>query len=292
MVKPMTRALAPLWLGVMALLNASLAWAEDVPAVSADPCTARMGTARTIELDVRGGAEIGTMQYTDTLDLAPGEIVFTFDDGPSPDYTLEILDTLDTHCVKAVFFLVGLYADRHPELVREIWSRGHTVANHTWSHQLLHRVGPVTGGREVERGFDAINAALLGLQTEVGEPAQSAPFFRFPGLNHTRHLRTQLAGDDIAVISCDIGTDDWRRISSDSVYQRALRNIESRGSGVVIMHDTHARTATALPRLLDTLAERGYRAVHLTASSHSSTLSHTTQITTQADTDQPHGGEE
>ena len=219
----------------------------------------QLGTARTIAVETIGGAEFGTLQYSQTLDLAHKEIVFSFDDGPNPDHTPLILDILDVHCVKATFFLVGRYVDRQPDLVREIARRGHTLASHTYTHPLLHRLSLANALVEIERGQTAIDTALMG----TGYHA--APFFRFPGLNHTSALRAKLAQRDIAVMSCDFGADDWRRISADEVYRRSLRNIESRGSGMIIMHDTQARTVEALPRLLETLAERGYTAVHMVA---------------------------
>lgn len=243
---------------------AGLALAGTADAAACGP--GRLGTARTIEVDTEGGVELGTLQYADTLALGPGELVFTFDDGPSPDHTRRILDTLDAHCVKATFFLVGLFAEAHPEIVREIARRGHTLANHSYSHQIMTGLGVHAGAADIERGEAAINDALAGLTGPDGRPARAAPFFRFPGLNHTRALRTRLAEEDVAVMSCDIGTDDWRPITSEQVHARALRNIEALGSGIIIMHDSKQRTADALPGLLDELAARGYTAVHMVAS--------------------------
>lgn len=221
------------------------------------PTEGRVGTSRTIVVDARGGLEVGTLQYPDTLNLRRGELVFTFDDGPDPDTTPQVLDILDEHCIKANFFLVGMYAERHPELVREIARRGHTIASHTYSHPILSQTSYSRAISQIERGEAAINGALAGTGVRV------APFFRFPGLNHTHALRAYLADRNVVVMSCDIGTDDWRRITSAEVKRRALRNIEALGSGMLIMHDTQPRTVRALPDLLDELAERGYTAAHM-----------------------------
>lgn len=222
----------------------------------------RLGSSRMITLDTTGGGAYGTLQYPESFDLNAHELVLTFDDGPSPDYTRQVLAVLDKHCVKAVFFLVGLYADRHRDLVVEIAQHGHTIATHTQTHRLLHRLSYEEGLLEVERGFGAARRALEG----SGYEDALAPMFRFPGLNHTRALRETLAARDIGVISCDIGTDDWRAISPDEFYRRALRNIEARGSGIVIMHDTHFRTASKLDDLLSELSRRGYTSVGVTVS--------------------------
>ncbi len=222
-----------------------------------------MGTARTLEVDTTGGLDIGTMQYRNTLPLGPKELTFTFDDGPNPEHTPKILDALDAHCIKATFFVVGRYAKLHPELVRDAWRRGHTIATHTWSHPILSKTSYSKAVQQIDRGVDAAQAALDGLADANGNPAEVAPFFRFPGLNHTQRLRSYLANKNIGVFSCDIGTDDWRSISPRTLYTRALRMIESKGSGVVIFHDTHHRTSNMLPQILDELARRGYTAVHM-----------------------------
>lgn len=260
----LARVLAPV-LGLLAAFTALPAQA-DTPACTGKP--GAMGTARTIEVDTTGGADIGTMQYRSTLPLHPKEIVFTFDDGPNPEHTPKILDVLDRHCIKATFFVVGRYAELHPEIVRDAWARGHTIATHTWSHPILSRMSYKASVRQIDRGIGATRAALAGLEDLEGRPAKVAPFFRFPGLNHTSRLRRYLAANDIATFSCDMGTDDWRRISPWTLYKRALRMIEYKGSGVVIFHDTHHRTSTMLEKILDELARRGYQAVHMVPRGH------------------------
>lgn len=222
-----------------------------------------MGSARTIEVDTRGGPDIGTMQYARTVPVGPKELVLTFDDGPNPDHTPKILDALDRHCIKATFFMVGRYAKLRPDLVQEVWRRGHTVASHTWSHPILSKMSYYNSVRQIDRGVDAIEAALQGTTDAHGITAEVAPFFRFPGLNHTKRLRGYLSKKNVAIFSCDIGTDDWRRISPRTLYKRALRMIASKGSGVVIFHDTHYRTSYMLPQILDELARRGYTTVHM-----------------------------
>jgi peptidoglycan/xylan/chitin deacetylase (PgdA/CDA1 family) len=220
-----------------------------------------LAAERVIELPAETGGVYGTLQYEDTLPLGPREIVLTFDDGPHLTHTETILDTLDAHCITAIFFVVGVWAEARPEEVREIWRRGHLVANHTHGHPNLHRRSVASARREVDRGFAAIDAALAGLEDEDGNPARAARIFRFPGLNDHPGLRAALIADGITIMSTDIGTDDWRRINSWQVRYRARRNITARGSGIVLMHDTKARTALALPHLLQDLAEQDYRVV-------------------------------
>jgi len=81
----------------------------------------------------------------------PGELGLTFDDGPNPAWTPQLLDLLASHEVKATFFLVGKFAQAEPELVRRIQSAGHLIGNHSWSHPSRSPGKPCAGsGRRSE----------------------------------------------------------------------------------------------------------------------------------------------
>lgn len=224
-------------------------------------CIEAGGPSRTVMIPA-AVQSYGTMQYARTVDLETKEVVLTFDDGPDPDVTPSILDTLDKFCVKATFFFTGHRAERYPHLVREAALRGHTIASHSYSHPSnLRRLSWNRATRQITRGISEIQAALDG----APETAQInvAPFFRFPGLNHSSALRGWLAARNISTFSCDVGTDDWRRISSRAVVYRAVRNIRSKSGGIVIFHDTKPRTAAALPFVLKQIRDEGYRVAHM-----------------------------
>ncbi len=204
----------------------------------------------------------GTMQYANTVDLEAKEVVLTFDDGPDPNATLSILDTLDRYCAKATFFFTGHRAERYPHLVREAALRGHTIASHSYSHpNNLRRLSWNRATRQITRGISEIQQALDGAPETADVTV--APFFRFPGLNHSSALRGWLGARGISTFSCDVGTDDWRRISANAVVYRALRNIRSKRGGIVIFHDTKMRTAAALPFVLRQMQKEGYQIAHM-----------------------------
>ena len=123
------RILAALGLGVLALMPAQRAFAADCPG---HPDA--LGTSRTLVVDPREYPLIGTMQYAKTLPLRDHEVVLTFDDGPMPKNSYQVLDILAAQCVKATFFLVGQQAKANPEGVRKVRDAGHTVATHTQNH--------------------------------------------------------------------------------------------------------------------------------------------------------------
>lgn len=217
--------------------------------------------ATTVTLPTRGGPTYGTMQYPHGMALGPKEIALTFDDGPNPETTPRILDILDRHCIKATFFMVGIYAQAHPDLVREVAARGHIIGTHTWDHRNLRRMSLADAKVEIKRGFLAVETALASAPPD--SQARLAPFFRFPGLNDRKALIEWLGTHDIATVSCEFGADDWLRIGPAEVYRRALRNIDQVGRGILILHDTRPHTADMLSDLIVTLEKRGYRFAQL-----------------------------
>ncbi len=215
----------------------------------------------TVALDTRGGPTYGTMQYRNGATLGRKEIALTFDDGPNPDTTPRILDILDRHCIKATFFMVGIYAQARPDLVREVAARGHYIGTHTWTHRNLRHLSLAEAKREITRAFNAVETALASAPPESQD--RLAPFFRFPGLNDKKALISWLATHDIATVSCEFGADDWLRIGKAEVYRRGLRNIAEIGSGILILHDTKPHTADMLSDFIVTLEKRGYRFVQI-----------------------------
>jgi peptidoglycan/xylan/chitin deacetylase (PgdA/CDA1 family) len=216
-----------------------------------------LGTSRTLVVDPLEHVRIGTMQYPETLPLADHEVVLTFDDGPLPPYTSRVLDILASECVKATFFLVGQMAKAHPNTVRQIRAAGHTIGTHSNSHPFtFHRMAWDHAEAEVEGGIAAVAAAL-------GDPNAVAPFFRIPGLMRGDTIERYLASRSLMTWSVDFAADDWLRISAEEIAERALRRIDARGRGMLLLHDIKPATVLALPIILRELKSRGYRIVHV-----------------------------
>jgi len=217
-----------------------------------------LGTSRTLVVDPREHRLIGTMQYRETLPLADHEVVLTFDDGPLPKNSNQVLDILADECVKATFFTIGQQAHNSPEGVRKLLAAGHTIGTHTQTHPLTMDRMPIERARQqIEDGIASTKAAL-------GDNADAvAPFFRIPGLLRADKVEDYLAEQGIQVWSADFLADDWRHISSSRVYDLAISRLEAKGKGILLLHDIQARTVAALPRILATLKARGYRIVHV-----------------------------
>lgn len=198
-----------------------------------------------------------TVGATEQIVLEPGEVVLTFDDGPRPGKTDSILDTLDQFGVKATFLMLGSAAERHPDLALEVAERGHTIGTHTYDHVDLSTLGPTEAVAEIYAGQQAVAAALA--------PADLVPsrFFRFPYLAQTGLIRTSVVDSSFIVLDVDIDSKDYYSETPRQVLDRTLSRLDARGSGVVLFHDIHMRTALMLPEFLKALRDRGYSVVNL-----------------------------
>jgi peptidoglycan/xylan/chitin deacetylase (PgdA/CDA1 family) len=243
---------AALFLGALSCVAAQTASAADCPG---HPDA--LGTSRTLVVDPRQYPLIGTMQYAKTLPLRDHEVVLTFDDGPLPKYSYQILDILAAHCAKATFFLVGRQANANPEGVRRIRDAGHTIATHTQTHPgTMNRLPIDRAQKEIEDGIASVTAALA-------DGTQPAPFFRIPGLGRSDVIEEYAEANGLQIWSADFPADDWRNVSSSRVYDLAIERLEAKGKGILLLHDIQPRTVAALPRILNELKARGYRIVHV-----------------------------
>jgi peptidoglycan-N-acetylglucosamine deacetylase len=243
---------AALFLLLSACLTAQTASAADCPG---HPDA--IGTSRTLVVDPREHPRIGTMQYSETLPLQDHEVVLTFDDGPLPHNSNQILDILASQCVKATFFTIGRMAQTYPEGVRKLRDAGHSIGTHTEDHPLgMNRLPIERARQEIDDGIASVKAAL-------GDDAALAPFFRNPGLSRSEAVDDYLASQGIQTWSSDFLADDWRNISSSRVYELAMKRLEDKGRGILLLHDIQARTVAALPKILHELKARGYRIVHV-----------------------------
>jgi len=178
------------------------------------------------------------------------EIALTFDDGPHPVFTPQVLDILARYQVPATFFCVGINVAAYPDLVRRVADAGHLVGNHTWSHPYL----PDLTRDEVLRQVDATAAALgtAGLSTTLVRPPYGA---------RTPEALTWFAELGLTTVLWDIDTNDWSVPGTAAILDAAAT---ATAGSVLLMHDAggdRTQTVAALPRILENLLARGYRPV-------------------------------
>jgi peptidoglycan/xylan/chitin deacetylase (PgdA/CDA1 family) len=188
------------------------------------------------------------------------EVALTFDDGPDPEVTPQVLDLLDAAGARASFFCIGMAARAHPALVREIVRRGHSVENHTETHSLAF----ATYGRVRMR------QEIATAQGTLAPLAGRAPrFFRAPAGIRSPLLTPAMAGLPLTYLS-------WTRRALDGTRGDAERGLARLTQGlaagdILLMHDGRCACSAEgrpvvldiLPRLLDRLAAEGLRAVSL-----------------------------
>ncbi len=188
----------------------------------------------------------------------PRTVALTFDDGPSPRWTPQVLDILAARGIHATFFVLGRYVDDHPELVRRIVAEGHAIGNHTDTHPDLDQLSRDAQAAQMDRASEAIYAAA----------AVRPCFFRGPGGSHRGSSVQQLAwarGMTIADWSND--PRDWAAPSNpspsyqDTIVQRATNPVYAHP--IVLLHDGppsnyRQNTVDALNRIIDSYASRGY----------------------------------
>jgi peptidoglycan/xylan/chitin deacetylase (PgdA/CDA1 family) len=242
--------------GSAAAANAPSAAAKAPAQVASKPCANPngLGLARTVEIDTTGGPGFGMEQYKAYDFLQDHEVVLTFDDGPWPGSTKSVLQTLDNHCTKATFFIIGKHALWHPEILKEVAAHGHTIGTHTWSHANLAKAKPDKAREEIEKGFSAVKLAL-------GGPTSS--FFRFPALQDPKPQVEYLGQRNVAIFSMDLDSFDFKMRQPEQVVKSVMDKLEKKGKGIILMHDFQQATAHAAPDLLKKLKEGGYKVVQI-----------------------------
>jgi len=179
------------------------------------------------------------------------KVALTFDDGPDPKNTPKILDILKAEHAPATFFVIGMKAEKYPELVRREAAEGHDLGNHTYHHLELTEMRADGVRFEIERTNQA-------LEKIVGGPTR---WFRAPGCHYTTEAIQTIKDAKMVRIDSTDNPGDWAHPTPDQIIRRSLRDL-SRGD-VLLCHDRIAETVQALPQLIHEIRARGYEIVPL-----------------------------
>ncbi len=230
------------------------------PACAATPRGPTAGptcSARRAPLTLkREPAAYGVPQHA-ALPLAAGEVVITFDDGPSPESTPRVLAALRAQCARATFFMVRRSAVTRPGArAAGVRAEGHSTGLHGFTHA---HAGAQSASEQLAELRDVQEAYRRAFDV-------AAPAWRFPFLEETPTLTQALKAQAITIMS--VWTWPSTTGCSDQgprVLGRPARSSGCRtaAGGIILMHDAQDQTAAALPLLLATLKAHGYRVVHL-----------------------------
>ena len=250
------------------------AWAEDAktpapaaseqasstfPPLTKEKCNNpnALGVERVVEIDTTGGPGFGFQNFKAYDFLKDHEVVLTFDDGPWPGNTERVLKALADQCTKAVFFPIGEHAGWHPEILKQDLAAGMTVGSHTWSHKDLTKLSFEDAKAEVEKGIAAVSIA------SGNKPI--APFFRFPALRMPPEIIKYLASRNIAIMSTDWDSFDFKMRRPEQVVHSVIGKLEKHGKGIILMHDFQHATSEAVPEILKELKAKGFKIVQMVA---------------------------
>ncbi|HSK46685.1 MAG TPA: polysaccharide deacetylase family protein, partial [Coriobacteriia bacterium] len=177
----------------------------------------------------------------------------TFDDGPTAEYTDEVLDLLRAQEVTATFYLTGRECEENPAMLRAIIEAGHELGNHTYSHRRMIFLSSSQLASEIER-TDAIFEAA-GYQNQTT--------FRPPGCKRLLTTPLYLANQDRTTVTWDLEPDSGEfSASAEGMVREVSREV--RPGSIVLMHlmyDSRAPSRVALPQMIDQLRGQGYRFV-------------------------------
>lgn len=212
-------------------------------------------------------AQLPTKYVISKFGNVHNQVVLTFDDGPDPTYTPQILDILKKEKVPAVFFVVGLQGESNIPLLQRIYNEGHEIGNHTFTHPNIALVS-------TERATSEMEATRLLIEAVTG---RSTVLFRAP-YNADAEPTTEAELEPVALskihnyytVGESIDPNDWEiGVSADSIYSRTIKQYEADpDKGIILLHDAGGNrqaTVEALPRIIKYFKDKG---IQFTTVSH------------------------
>jgi cellulose synthase/poly-beta-1,6-N-acetylglucosamine synthase-like glycosyltransferase/peptidoglycan/xylan/chitin deacetylase (PgdA/CDA1 family)/spore germination protein YaaH len=200
----------------------------------------------------------------------PNEVAISFDDGPDPKWTPQILDILKAKNVKATFMLIGQDAAQNVGLMRRIVREGHEIGNHTYTHPDISNISSSQLALEVNI-TEQLFASKLGVQPLYFRPPYDID--EEPDTDDEAEPVVRIQQRGLTLVGSKIDTDDWNNhpaktpagITETVLTQLRTMQIKPQFRGsIILMHDgggDRSVTVAALPVLIDTLRERGYTIV-------------------------------
>ena len=170
-------------------------------------------------------------------------VALTFDDGPNPATTNQALDTLSKYGIKATFFVLGKNVSGNEEILKRMKADGHVIGNHSWSHPVLSKLSLDEAKKQITDTEDALTK-VLGSSSKLMRPPYGAI---------TDDIRNSL---DLSFIMWDVDSLDWKNKNEAAILTEIQREVKN--GSIILMHDIHAETVNALPKVIDYLKGQGY----------------------------------
>lgn len=205
-----------------------------------------LGALHIREKEQKVQETIGNVQENSNADLGAKKIALTFDDGPHPYYTEQLLDGLKERGVKATFFVTGEHAELHPEIIKKMNEEGHLIGNHTYSHIQLQK-----------NNREEFKAQLLKTNEVISNiTGKEVLYVRPPYGTWDKKLETEL---NMFPVLWTVDPKDWCSDNVASVTQKVVSKTEE--NDIILMHDYYESSVTAALKVVDELQEKGYEFV-------------------------------
>ena len=181
-----------------------------------------------------------------SVERADRVISVTFDASWGGDKTMAILDLLDEYDAKATFFLVGIWVDKYPELVKEIAARGHEVENHSASHAHFPQLSEHQIRQELDSCSDKIEA-LTGTRPTL---------FRPPYGDYDNKVVTVTRSEGYECVQWSVDSQDWKNRGVSDLVRRATNNVQP--GDIILFHNDSQYIVEALPEILAYYRDQGF----------------------------------
>ena len=176
------------------------------------------------------------------------KISISFDAAWGGDKTLGILDLLDEYTIKTTFFLVDIWTQKYPELVKEIVTRGHEIGNHSTSHPQMSKLNETQIAKELNTQADNV-LAIAGVRPVL---------FRPPYGDYNNRVITTARVQGFVPIQWSVDSLDWKNRGAQEIINRATK---VKSGDIVLFHNDSQYILDALPAVLKYYAENGYSVV-------------------------------
>lgn len=194
-------------------------------------------------------------------DVPDSMLSLTFDDGPDPNYTPQILDILKAKNIKATFFIVGNRAEYNPELIRRIYEEGHEIGNHTFTHPNLTKVNNLQIYLEV-KSTQKLLSSILGKNTLLFRP----PY----GIDSNPQTIEEIKSLELInrmgmyTVGMELDPKDWDTEDPSEIALNLYDQLNSSSGNIILLHDAGGNreaTIKALPQIIDFMQSNNYRIV-------------------------------
>ena len=179
------------------------------------------------------------------------QISISFDAAWGADDTIQILDVLDKHNVKTTFFMTGGWVSTYPDMVKEIYSRGHDLGNHSENHKQMSQLSDEECKQELMKVHEKVKE-LTGYDMFL---------FRPPYGDYDNHVITNAESCGYYAIQWDVDSLDWKDYGVDSIIQTVCGHKHLGNGSIILCHNGAKYTADALDTMLTNLENAGYQVV-------------------------------